>query len=79
MFQLIEKCYENPNFPKSNIEVVDKLYKSLPSEFLDTKHFLMLLNESNQVIWPDSNVSLYVYIEHIYKQLLQFEASMKVK
>lgn len=79
MFQLIEKCYANENFPKPNIEVIDKLYRSLPSEFLETKHFLQLLNESNQAIWPDSSASLYVYIEHIYNQLLQFKTSMKVK
>lgn len=79
MFQLIEKCYANSKFPKSSIEVIDKLYRSLPSEFIDTKHFLQLLNESNQAIWPDSSASMYVYVEHVYNQLQQFETSMKVK
>jgi len=79
MFQLIEKCYQNTNFPKLNIEVIDKLYKSLPSEFLGSKYFILLLREANQVIWPDSGSSLYTHMEHIYDQLQQFKTSMKVR
>jgi len=79
MFQLIEKCYENPHFPKSNIEVIDNLYKSLPSEFLSSKYFIKLLKEANQVIWPDSGSFLYTHMEHIYEQLKQFKTSMKVR
>jgi len=78
MFQFIDKCYQNPNFPNSNIEVIDNLYKSLPSDFVDSKYFLQLLKEVNQVIWPDSGTSLYVHVEHVYDQLLQFKMSMKV-
>lgn len=58
---------------------MDKLYKSLPAEFFNSKYFVSLLKEANQVIWPDSKTSLYVHVEHVYNQLLQFEASMKVK
>jgi len=79
MFQLIEKCYQNTHFPKSNIEVIDNLYKSLPSEFLGSKYFIMLLKEANQVIWPDSGSTLYTHMEHIYDQLQQFKTSMKVR
>lgn len=78
MFQLIEKCYENTNFSKSNIDVIDNLYKSLPSEFLDSKYFILLLKEANQVIWPDSGICLFTHMEHIYDQLQQFKTSMKV-
>jgi len=79
MFQLIEKCFQNIYFPKSNIEVINNLYKSLPSEFLGSKYFIMLLKEANQVIWPDSGSTLYTYMEHIYDQLQQFKTSMEVR
>lgn len=78
MFKIIEKCYANPNFPNSNIAIIDKLYDSLPIEFLDSKYFIKLIEEANQVIWPDSSKSLYVHIEYVHNQLNQFEASMKV-
>ncbi|KAL5235627.1 hypothetical protein ACI65C_003037 [Semiaphis heraclei] len=77
--ELIEKCYENTHFPKSNIEVIENLYKSLPSEFLGSKYFITLLKEANQVIWPDSGSFLYSHMEHIYDQLLQFKTSMEVQ
>ncbi|XP_015366655.1 PREDICTED: CAP-Gly domain-containing linker protein 1-like isoform X2 [Diuraphis noxia] len=77
--ELIEKCYENNNFPKSNIEVIENLYKSLPSEFLGSKYFIKLLKEANLVIWPDSGSFLYTHMEHIYEQLQQFKTSMKVQ
>ncbi|XP_003241599.1 reticulocyte-binding protein 3 isoform X2 [Acyrthosiphon pisum] len=77
--ELIEKCYQNTHFPKSNIDVIDNLYKSLPSEFLGSKYFIMLLREANQVIWPDSGSPLYTHMEHIYEQLQQFKTSMKVQ
>jgi len=79
MFQLIEKCYENTHFPKSNIEVIENLYKSLPSEFLGSKYFIKLLKEANLVIWPDSGSFLYTHMEHIYEQLQQFKTSMEVR
>jgi len=78
LFQLIDKCYENPNFPNSNIEVIDNLYKSLPFDFINSKHFKLLLKEVNQVIWPDSGTSLYTHVEHVYDQLLQFKISTEV-
>lgn len=77
--EFIDKCYQNPKFPNSNIEVIDNLYKSLPSDFVDSKYFLQLLKEVNQVIWPDSGTSLYVHVEHVYDQLLQFKMSMKAQ
>lgn len=44
MFQLIKKCDKNAYFPKkSNIEVIDKLYRSLPSEFVNNENVFMLL------------------------------------
>lgn len=79
MFQLIEKCYQNKNFPNSNIEIIDKLYNSLPADFLSSKYFIMLLKEANQVIWPDSSITFYTHMEYIYDQLQQFKASMKVR
>lgn len=79
MFQLIEKCYQNKKFPKSNIDVMEKLFRSLPFDFINTKHFILSLKEANQVIWPDSSLALYSLVEDIYNQLLQFETSMKVK
>jgi len=79
MFQLVEKCYENPHFPKSSIEVIDNLYKSLPSEYFGSKYFIKLLKEANQAIWPDSGRFLYTHMEHIYEQLQQFKTSMKVR
>lgn len=75
---MIDKCYENPNFPNSNIEVIDNLYKSLPSDFVDSEEFLKLLKDVNQTIWPDSGTSSYLYVKHVYDQLLQFKASMEV-
>ncbi|XP_050059643.1 interaptin-like isoform X2 [Aphis gossypii] len=77
--ELIEKCYQNKNFPNSNIEIIDKLYNSLPAEFLSSKYFIMLLKEANQIIWPDSSITFYTHMEYIYDQLQQFEASMKVQ
>ncbi|XP_060850821.1 death domain-associated protein 6-like isoform X2 [Rhopalosiphum padi] len=77
--ELIEKCYQNINFPNLNIEAIDKLYNSLPSEFLSSKYFIKLLREANQVIWPDSGINLYTHLEHIYDQLQQFKTSMKVQ
>lgn len=59
--------------------MIDKLYKSLPSEFVDSKHFILLLKEVNQMIWPDSSITLYVHVEHVYEQLQQFKTSMKVQ
>lgn len=79
MFQLIEKCYENPYFPKSNIEAIDKLYRSLPPEYLDTKYFLKLLDEVNKIVWPDTRLHLYVHMDYVHKQLLQFQTLMEVK
>ncbi|KAF0767125.1 interaptin-like [Aphis craccivora] len=77
--ELIEKCYQNKNFPNSNIEIIDKLYNSLPADFLSSKYFIMLLKEANQVIWPDSSITFYTHMEYIYDQLQQFKASMKVQ
>lgn len=78
MFQLIDKCYKNSKFPNSNITVIDKLYKSLPSDFVDSKCFVSLLEEVNQIIWPDSSINKFVNVEHIYDQLVQYKSSMKV-
>lgn len=78
MFQLIEKCYQNPNFPNSNIEKIDKLYNSLPSEFVNSKYFLRLLKEADSAVWPDTNSSSYTHIDHVYEQLLLFQSSMTV-
>ncbi|XP_050524134.1 metacaspase-2-like [Daktulosphaira vitifoliae] len=72
---LIEKCTQNFNFPKSNIKLIDQLYKSLPSEFTESKMFISLLTETNQKVWPDSGHSSYVYVQHIYEQLQQFKTS----
>lgn len=78
MFQLIEKCYKNPNFPDSKIKVVDELYKSLPDEFVQSKYFVAMVKEANNKIWPDSKISSYVDIDSIHEQLNQFKASMEV-
>lgn len=59
--------------------MIDKLYKSLPFDFVNSKHFVLLLKEVNQIIWPDSSITLYVHVEHVYEQLKQFETSMKVQ
>lgn len=79
MFQIISKCYENKNFPPSNIKMIDKLFKSLPLEIVTTKSFTSLLREVNQIIWPDSSKVLYIHIEHIYEELMDFKTSMEVK
>lgn len=78
MLQFINKCYENPNFPNPNIKVIDNLYKTLPHEFVTSKLFMSMLEEANTKIWPDSGVTSYVFIEHIYDQLNQFKTSMVV-
>lgn len=78
MFQFIDKCYKNSNFLNSNITVIDKLYESLPSDFVDTKYFVSLLEEVNQIIWPNSSINTYVNVDHIHDQLMQFQSSMKV-
>ncbi|VVC45347.1 Hypothetical protein CINCED_3A021222 [Cinara cedri] len=77
--EFIEKCYQNANFPNQNIQLVDKLYRSLAPEFVESKYFLLLLKEANQAIWPDSSVSLYIHVEHVYNQLLQFHSSMEIQ
>lgn len=75
--ELIAKCYENTNFSKSKIKVVDKLFKSMPPEFVYPKHFIALLEEVNSKIWPDCNISLYEHIEHIYKELNKFKMEVQ--
>lgn len=58
--------------------MVDELYKSLPHEFVNSKLFVSILEETNTKIWPDSSIAFYVHIEHIYDQLNQFKTSMEV-
>uniref|UniRef100_A0A2H8TMX4 Death domain-associated protein 6 n=1 Tax=Melanaphis sacchari TaxID=742174 RepID=A0A2H8TMX4_9HEMI len=77
--ELIEKCYQNKHFSNLNVEKIDKLYNSLPSEFLNSNYFIKLLREANKIIWPDSGITLFIHLEHIYDQLQQFKASMQVQ
>lgn len=51
----------------------------MPSEFVDSEYFVLLLKEANKRIRPDSRASLYYYIEQVYDQLFQFKTSMEVQ
>ncbi|XP_050420218.1 uncharacterized protein LOC126833109 isoform X2 [Adelges cooleyi] len=76
--ELIEKCYDNVKFPKSNIDTIKTLFKSIPSDFTESKLFIKLLREANQSVWPDSSAESYVHLENIYDQLRQFKSAKRI-